>query len=137
PEPESPKPTPEIRPTPGEVALGLRPHATSPGGRHTGLVLLRPVADFCAAVDNWQSDGETGDGEYFSVTAEGRAALAAHLKAIGDKHRRWIVSYDGYQMEVVATTRGRARYSKWLSVSDVRPDLTFGDFQRNSTVRAA
>jgi hypothetical protein len=37
------------------VALGLRPHATPPGARHNGLVLLRPVADFCAAVD------KTGD----------------------------------------------------------------------------
>jgi len=90
-----------------------------------------------ASSPHWQSDGRAGDGEYFSVTPEGRAALAVHLKEIGDKHRRWIVSFDGYQMEVVATTRGRARYSKWLSVSDVRPDLTFGEFQRNSTVRAA
>lgn len=85
----------------------------------------------------WESAGQTGDGEYFSVTDEGRGALADHLKAIGDKHRRWIVSYGGYHMEVVATTRAKARYSKWLSVSDVRPDLTFAEFQRNSTVRVA
>lgn len=90
-----------------------------------------------ASSPHWQSDGKTSDGEYFSVTDEGRAALADHLKAIGDKHRRWIVSYGGYEMEVVATTRAKARYSKWLSISDVREDLTFREFQRNSSVRAA
>lgn len=27
-------------------------------------------------------------------------------------------------------TRAQARYSKWLEISDVQPDLTFGDFLR-------
>lgn len=90
-----------------------------------------------ASSPHWQSDGKTREGEYFSVTAEGRAALAVHLKAVGDKHRRWIVSYAGYQMEVVATTASKARYSKWLDISDTNDSLTFGHFQRNSKVRAA
>ena len=89
-----------------------------------------------AASPYWRGDGKQEEGEYFFVTDEGRAALAAHLRAIGDKHRRFIVSYAGYEMEVIATSRGRARYSKWLSVSDVS-DITFGEFQRNSKVRAA
>ena len=86
---------------------------------------------------HWQSAGKTDEGEYFSVTDEGRSALADHLKAIGDKHRPWIVSYAGYQMEVVATTAAKARYSKWLDISDVNDSLTFGAFQRSSKVRAA
>lgn len=89
------------------------------------------------ASPHWQSEGKAGDGEYFSVTGEGRAALAAHLKAIGDKHRRWIVTYDGYEMDAIATTRGKALYSKYLAVSDVCCDLTFGQFQRKSKVRVA
>lgn len=89
------------------------------------------------ASPHWQGDGKGGDGEYFSVTDEGRTALAEHLKTIGDKHRRWVVIYGGYEMEVVATTRGKARYSKWLSISDTNADLTFSHFQRNSKVRAA
>lgn len=90
-----------------------------------------------ASSPHWQSGGKTREGEYFSVTTEGRAALAAHLKAIGDKHRRWIVSYGGYQMQVVATTRGKARYSKWLDISDTDDSLTFAHFQRNSVVAPA
>ncbi|WP_313443177.1 hypothetical protein [Novosphingobium sp.] len=90
-----------------------------------------------AASPHWEGDGKGGEGEYFFITDEGRAALAAHLKAIGDKHQRWIVSYAGYEMEVIATTRAKARHSKWLSISDVNESLTFGEFQRNSKVRAA
>jgi len=90
-----------------------------------------------ASSPHWQSSGKTADGEYFSVTDEGRAALSDHLKAIGDQHRRWIVSYAGYQMEVVATTAAKARYSKWLDISDTDDSLTFGKFQRGSRVRAA
>lgn len=89
------------------------------------------------ASPHWQGDGKGGDGEYFSVTDEGRATLAAHLKHIGDKHRLWIVFYAGYEMETVATTRGKARYSKWLDIRDTDDSLTFGRFQRNSKVRAA
>lgn len=91
---------------------------------------------YMAGSSYWRGAGKQGEGEYFFVTDEGRAALAAHLRAIGDKHRRFIVSYAGYEMDVIATSRGGARYSKWLSVSDVS-DITFGEFQRNSKVRAA
>ncbi|WP_422057745.1 hypothetical protein [Sphingomonas sp.] len=90
-----------------------------------------------AASAHWVSRGEAGDGEYFAVTDEGRAALAAHLKAIGDMHRRWIVSYGGYDMPTVAETASKARYAKWLDISDVDGDLTFARFQRQSKVRAA
>ena len=86
---------------------------------------------------HWQSSGVVTGGEYFAVTADGRAALAAHLKAIGDKHRRWIVSFRGYDMPTVAVTESKARYSKWLDISDTDDSLSFARFQRESKVRAA
>lgn len=92
---------------------------------------------YMAHSNHWKCTGHTDDGAYFSVTDEGRAALAAHLKAIGDKHRRWIVSHAGYETEVVATTAGKARYSYWLDVSDSDDNLTFGRLQRQSKVRLA
>lgn len=84
---------------------------------------------------DWTCTGHTEHGAYFSVTDEGRASLAAYLKQIGDKNRKWIVSWGGYDMEQVATTKAKARYAKWLSISDVDPDLTFARFQRESKVR--
>lgn len=90
-----------------------------------------------AASAHWRSSGVTADGEYFSVTIAGREALAAHLKQIGDRHRRYIVSWGGYDMETVATTRAKARYRKWLDISDTDDSLTFAKFQRASKVRVA
>jgi len=90
-----------------------------------------------AASPHWTDDSEQGDDCYFAVTDAGRLALAEHLRAIGDKNRKWIVSYAGYEMEAVATTAAKARYSKWLDVSDIDDSLTFGKFQRASKVRAA
>lgn len=84
---------------------------------------------------HWISQGEQGDGEYFAVSNEGRAALAKHLKEIGDRHRRFIVSWGGYDMDVVATTKAKARYAKWLEISDIDDSLTFAQFQRESKVR--
>ena len=90
-----------------------------------------------AASPHWTDDNGKGDGCYFSVTDEGREALFEHLRAIGDKHRRWIVSHAGYETEVIATTAGKARYSYWLDVSDTDDDMTFGKFQKSSKVRLA
>ena len=86
---------------------------------------------------HWTDDNGKGGGCYFAVTDAGRAALAEHLRTIGDKHRKWIVSYAGYEMETVATTAAKARYSKWLDVSDTDDSLTFAKFQRASKVCAA
>lgn len=90
-----------------------------------------------AGSPHWESTGLTRDGEYFAVTSDGRAALAAHLKAIGDKNRKWIVSFGGYDMTVIAPTASKARYSKYLDISDVDDSLTFARFQRESKVSAA
>lgn len=92
---------------------------------------------YLAGSPHWRSNGQVTDGEYFSVTDAGRQALASHLKQIGDKHRRYIVLWGGYEMEVVATTAAKARYRKWLDISDVDDSLTFARFQRESKVRSA
>ena len=70
----------------------------------------------------------------FRVTAAGRAALDEHLKALG-VHNRFTVSFAGQSQVVSAATAAKARYSRWLDLCDVLPDMTFGMFQRRSTVR--
>ena len=87
-----------------------------------------------AGSPHWKSNGIAGHGEYFSVTQAGRSALADHLKEIGDQNRRWIVSWGGYDTVVVATSRAKARYAKWLEISDCDPDLKFSRFQRECRV---
>lgn len=90
-----------------------------------------------AASPHWQSAGEVTGGEYFIVTDAGRQALAEHLKAIGDKSRRFIVSWGGYDMPTIAETASKAKYRKWLDVSDTDDSLTFARFQRAAKVRLA
>lgn len=70
----------------------------------------------------------------FQVTAAGRAALEAHLKALG-VHKRFTVTFAEQSTVVSAETPAKARYSRWLDLCDLLPDLTFGAFQRRSTVR--
>lgn len=88
-----------------------------------------------ATSPHWQSAGQETGGEYFRVTDAGKRALAEHLKAIGDKNRRFIVSWGGYDMLIIAETRGKAKYRKWLDVSDTDDSLTFAKFQRSARVR--
>lgn len=90
-----------------------------------------------AESSHWTADNPAKEDVYFYVTNAGREALAAHLKQIGDKHRLWTVSWRGYDMATVATTAAKARYSKWLDVSDSDDSLTFAKFQRESKVRLA
>lgn len=86
---------------------------------------------------HWRCTGHTEDGAYFAVTDAGKHALAAHLKQIGDKHRSFIVSWGGYDMPTVAETAAKAKYSKWLDISDVDDSLTFAKFQKAAKVRLA
>ena len=90
-----------------------------------------------ASSPHWQSNGTVTNGEYFSVTDAGREALAAYLKSIGDKHRIFIVSWMGYDNEVVAETAAKARYRKWLDISDTDDTLSFRKFCRHCRVRSA
>lgn len=85
---------------------------------------------------NWKGDGKgCPDGECFSVTTAGRAALATHLREIGDPHRLYVVSFDGYDSVVIGTSYSNARYNKWLNISDTRDELTFSKFLRTAKVR--
>ncbi|WP_299945275.1 hypothetical protein [uncultured Ruegeria sp.] len=74
---------------------------------------------------------------FFHVTKHGRIALSDHLQVIGDKHRQFIVIWDGYEMPVIAETPSKARYSKWVDINDALPDLTFQEFLSTARVRLA
>jgi hypothetical protein len=72
---------------------------------------------------------------FFYVNAEGRQALAAHLRKIGDPHRAFEVIFDGHPCTVVAKTHGEARYLAYLRTSDGWSELTFLEFQKRSSVK--
>ncbi|SCM73437.1 conserved hypothetical protein [uncultured Pleomorphomonas sp.] len=89
---------------------------------------------------NWTLvDISKGGTLIYSVTDEGRQALADHLKAVGSKDRAFVVTVeiDGVidEWSVVARSRSKARYSRYRDLVDVFPDLTFGAFCRRSTCR--
>lgn len=87
--------------------------------------------------DFWD-EGKTAPGgmTFFSVNWFGREALSNHLKHIGDKNRHFTVFWGGMELSVVAETRSKARYRKWLDVSDTR-DISFKEFQATASVRLA
>lgn len=71
---------------------------------------------------------------FYSVTYTGRAVLAAYLEG-HDPHRPFLVSYRGASTVIPARTAAKARYSAFLNVRDVDPDLTFRDFLRRALVQ--
>ena len=90
-----------------------------------------------AASPHW-AEGKRGVSlRYFYVTDAGRAALAEHLREIGDPHRAFSITFDGHTRAVVAVSRSKARYSHFLDLSEVMPDLKFVDYCRRASVRAA
>lgn len=91
------------------------------------------------ASDHWEEAEKLAPGRmaYFYVTQAGRRALSDHLKAICEPHKTFIVTFSGYEDAVAAETHAKARYKRFLEVSDVCPDLTFAQFCRRSTVRVA
>lgn len=94
------------------AAFRASPHWIFTGGMHGGMVT-------------------------FSVTTAGRQALREHLREVGDKHRAYLVTFDGHTEAIAATTPAKAKYEYWLRVSDVCPDLKFGAFCRAATARLA
>lgn len=94
------------------------------------------AAEFTAS-PHWEEGKGCGDMGYFYVTRTGREALAAHLRDIGDPHRSYVVTYCGYEDTVAAISHSKAKYSRWLAVSDVDPDLTFKEFCKKCRVRLA
>lgn len=86
---------------------------------------------------HWKVMGRDGDMTFWCVTHLGRAALASHLKAIGDKHRRYEITFRGYRWFQVAVSAAKAKYAAFLSVSEPEPDITFGEFVAGVKVRPA
>lgn len=86
---------------------------------------------------HWEFIGGSGDMAYFGVTHAGRQALCEHLSVIGEPHRAFAVTYEGFTTIVAAPSRAAARYREFLAISDCCCDLTFGEFMRASIVRAA
>ncbi len=94
----------------------------------------RDAASFRAS-PHWHLDGCLGRMAFYSVTDEGRKALAQHLKEVGDPWKPYDVTFDGFTSRVSAMSAGNAKYQKYLDISDCRPSLTFGRFAREATVR--
>jgi len=63
-------------------------------------------------MDRHAGNALTGEMDAFTVTEAGRAYIAAHSPKVDRKQRN------------------RDRYSRFLDVLDVLPDLTFGEFLR-------
>ncbi|MCS0497908.1 hypothetical protein NVS89_22715 [Ancylobacter sp. MQZ15Z-1] len=94
-------------------------------------------AEEMASSPHWEEFERAATMRFFGVTAEGRKALADHLRAIGDRYRAFVVSFEGYEDVVAAPSPAEARYKRWLSISDSWSELTFGEFLRGSRVRRA
>ena len=88
------------------------------------------------ASPHWDQGVIRDDMAWFHVSDDGRAALREHLREIGDPHRLYTITWDGWDMSQVATSRSKARYAKWLSVSDSY-DISFKDFAATAKVRLA
>lgn len=96
------------------------------------------AAEFTAS-PNWELMGQRDDMAFFAVTDLGRNALADHLDRLNasERHRAYVVTFEGLSCIVPAKSRSSARYSEYLAFSDCRSDLTFGYFIKNSSVRLA
>ncbi len=95
------------------------------------------LADEMAASPFWLEGQRSEKMRFFAVTSEGRKALAAHLREIGDKHRAYEITFDGHARTVIAASRSKARYSDFLDVCEVCPDLKFKEYSKRASVRVA
>lgn len=98
-----------------------------------------PLASEFMSSLSWKRIGQRDDMAFFAVTETGRQALTEHLARLdaGERHRAYIVTYEGYETVVPAKSRSHARYSHYLTVSDCFAELTFSDFIKASSVRVA
>lgn len=92
------------------------------------------VADEMAASPYWDEGKRDPSLRYFYVNRAGCEALANHLREIGDPHRAFVVTYAGYANTVIATSRDKAKYARYIEISDVMPDLKFVDFCKRVSV---
>lgn len=88
------------------------------------------------ASEFWKEGKSHSDLVWFYVTQAGRKALADYLKEIGDKNRHYVVTWGEYEMNTVAESHGKARYKKWIEISDAI-DISFAEFQKTARVRLA
>lgn len=95
-----------------------------------------PQAAQFRASPHWDQGVTRGDMVWFHASDEGRAALRDHLREIGDKHRLYTVSWNGWNMPQIATSHGKARYAKWLDISDSY-EISFKGFVATARVRLA
>ncbi|MBN9525723.1 MAG: hypothetical protein J0H82_05960 [Alphaproteobacteria bacterium] len=95
------------------------------------------LANSFRASPHWRFTGSAGQMAFFSVTEAGRHALQSHLASLHAPTKAFTVAYGGQTAIVPAATPSRARYSRWLAISDCCPDLTFAEFLRDATVRLA
>ncbi|RUM98085.1 hypothetical protein EET67_09695 [Pseudaminobacter arsenicus] len=88
---------------------------------------------------HWESLGQSGSMAFFAVTVTGRKALADYLDSMDatQRHRAYLVTYEGHSRIVPAKSRANARYSEFLTIRDCFSELTFGEFIRASSVRQA
>lgn len=96
------------------------------------------AVDF-AFSSHWEKSGQRGDMAFFTVTEAGRKALSDYLDEldIGERHRAYIVTFEGHDDIIPAKSRAHARYANWLQISDCFAELTFGEFIKSSSVRLA
>ncbi len=95
-----------------------------------------PDARHFEASPHWKRSGVAGRMAYYHVTESGREVLAAYL-AQHDCRRAFVVTFAGHDRIMPARTRSGARYAYFQQISDCLPDLRFGEFLRQSSVRSA
>ncbi|MBC7279999.1 hypothetical protein [Hoeflea sp.] len=95
------------------------------------------IAASMRASPHWREGRTDWDMTFFFVTPAGRSALRDHLRAIGDRTRLYLVSWHGHDMTVPASSPAKARYTRYLHVSDCDADLSFKEFQADARVRLA
>ena len=71
----------------------------------------------------------------FAVSEEGKRALAAYLKENWTPPKAYDVTWNGFTETVIAPTRSKAKYQKWLDID--WDDLPFGEFVKTATARVA
>ncbi|RUU29709.1 hypothetical protein [Mesorhizobium sp. M6A.T.Ce.TU.016.01.1.1] len=94
------------------------------------------AAEFDAS-PHWTKIGQRDDMAFYSVTDQGRAALADHIACQPDAWQPFLISFDGFTRIVPERTRSKAKYAYYLIVSDAWSELTFGEFCKRASVRRA
>lgn len=83
---------------------------------------------------NWVHTRDFMGTSGFAVSDKGKAALANHLKNIGEIPRLFIIKFNGRDLEpIYAKTHSKAKYKKWLDWDT--SDISFGDFCKATRVR--